>query len=353
MREAFKRSLVYIIMILLITVPGFSQPTHETPEKTAFVKEIELDQAVSRPDPEGVPTKVSVGVYVIDTSKIHDAEQTFTTDFVMVMRWKDRRLDKNAKARTLYLNNVWHPYMQIKNQSELKKHWGDMVEVDKNGIVTYRQRFSGDLSLPLNLKDYPFDKHTLSIIVASFRYSPEDVAFEVDTNRSGRAETFSIAGWSIDDDGGTRISPYYFAPQARNISQVFFEYSASRHFGYYFWRAIFPMMIIVFMSWSVFWISPNQMGAQIAVASTTILTLFAFKFSLSEFLPNISYLTRLDLFITAVTIMSFLAFAEVILTSNLAGKDETFGLAFKIDRLCRWIFPIAFTLITAFSFWIM
>jgi hypothetical protein len=91
MREAFKRSLVYIIMILLITVPGFSQPTHETPEKTAFVKEIELDQAVSRPDPEGVPTKVSVGVYVIDTSKIHDAEQTFTTDFVMVMLCKDRR----------------------------------------------------------------------------------------------------------------------------------------------------------------------------------------------------------------------------------------------------------------------
>jgi hypothetical protein len=347
------RSLVFIIMTLLITAPGFAQPTLETSEKTAFIKEIELDQAVSRPDPEGVPTKVSVGVYVIDTSKIHDAEQTFTADFVVVMQWKDRRLGKNAKVRTLYLSNVWHPYMQIKNQNKLKKHWGDMVEVDKNGIVTYRQRFSGDLSLPLNLKDFPFDKHTLSIIVASFRYSPEDVAFEVDTNRSGRAKAFSIAGWSIDDDGDTRISPYYFAPQARNISQVFFEYFASRHFGYYFWRAIFPMMIIVFMSWSVFWISPNQMGAQIAVASTTILTLFAFKFSLSEYLPNISYLTRLDLFITAATIMSFLAFTEVILTSNLAGKDETFDLAFKIDRWCRWVFPIAFALITAYCFWIM
>ena len=347
------RSLVFIIMTLLITAPGFAQPTLETPENTAFVKEIELDQAVSRPDPEGVPTKVSIGVYVIDISKIHDAEQTFTADFVVVMQWKDRRLGKGAKVRTLYLNNVWHPYMQIKNQNNLKKHWSDIVEVDKNGIVTYRQRFSGDLSLPLNLKDFPFDKHTLSIIVASFRYSPEDVAFEVDINRSGRAKTFSIAGWSIDDDGDTRISPYYFAPQARNISQIFFENFASRHLGYYFWRAIFPMMIIVFMSWSVFWISPSQMGAQIAVASTTILTLFAFKFSLSEYLPNISYLTRLDLFITAATIMSFLAFTEVILTSNLAGKDETFDLAFKIDRWCRWIFPIAFALITAYCFWII
>jgi len=237
------------------------------------------------------------------------------------------------------------------NQSKLSKHFRDIVEVDKNGMVAYRQRFSGELSLPLNLKDFPLDKHILPIIIASFRYGPEDVVFEVDKTRTGRAKKLSIADWSIDD-GKSRVSPYYFTPQDRNISRVFFEYDATRYFGYYFWRLIFPMMIIVFMSWSVFWINPRQIGAQISVASTTILTLFAFKVALVGMLPKIPYLTRLDFFIQASTIMSFLAFIEVVITSSLGGKDEKVDLALKIDLWCRWIFPITFTLITVYCFWI-
>ncbi len=340
------RLIILIIVTFLVVTPGLGQ---SIPEEIYFDKDIEVGREVSRPDSEGVPTKVSVGIYVIDILKISDAEQTFTADIAVNVQWKDRRLGNNTKVRTLSLINVWHPYIQIKNQHKLSKHLRDIVEVDTNGMVTYRQRFSGEFSFSSNLKDFPFDKHVLSIGIVSFRYGPEDVAFEVYKTYTGRAENLSIVDWSIRD-GKSRISPYYFAPEDRNISQIFYEFSASRNIGYYFWAIIFPMMIIVSMSWSVFWISPRQVGAQIGVASTTILTLFAFKMALVRILPKIPYLTRLDFFIMASTIISFLALTEVILTSNLVDKNDKVDLAFKVDRWCRWIFPIVFALITVFVF---
>ena len=311
-----------------------------------------LTASIIRPEPEGTPTEVDVGVFVIDISKINDVEQTFTADFALILRWQDPRLAGAQGVRSLFMKDIWHPYVLIQNQRKLSKHYREIVEVDGKGQVTYRQRFSGELTLPLDLKDFPFDQHLLPIQVASFRYGPQEVAFRIDTQRMGESEDFSISDWAVQK-GAARLDPYYFAPQARNIARLVYEQKVSRYLGYYFWRIIFPMMIIVFMSWVVFWISPKQMGTQIGVASRTILTLFAFKFALTSLLPKIPYLTRLDIFILASTIMSFLAFVEVIITSKLAEDEENerkVALAKKTDVWCRWMFPAAFGLITIIVF---
>jgi hypothetical protein len=47
---------------------------------------------LSRPDPEGVPTEMTVGAYLLDLQDINDAEQTFSADFFFVMAWRDERL---------------------------------------------------------------------------------------------------------------------------------------------------------------------------------------------------------------------------------------------------------------------
>src|SRR5262249_37464077 len=47
---------------------------------------------IERPAAESGPTEVSVGIWVVDISKIDSAEQSFTADIAMVLRWKDTRL---------------------------------------------------------------------------------------------------------------------------------------------------------------------------------------------------------------------------------------------------------------------
>ncbi len=48
-----------------------SQPEEEVGPRLA---------AISRPDPEGVPTRVEVGGYLMDLSSISDIDQTFSVD---------------------------------------------------------------------------------------------------------------------------------------------------------------------------------------------------------------------------------------------------------------------------------
>lgn len=45
-----------------------------------------------RPEPDGPPTKVSVGIFMVDLTGISDPEQTLTGDFAVVVTWKDPRL---------------------------------------------------------------------------------------------------------------------------------------------------------------------------------------------------------------------------------------------------------------------
>jgi hypothetical protein len=51
----------------------------------------------TRPDREGVPTKVLVGIYVIDIVSINDVEGTFTADVHWTSRWADPRLSAGSE----------------------------------------------------------------------------------------------------------------------------------------------------------------------------------------------------------------------------------------------------------------
>jgi cadmium resistance protein CadD (predicted permease) len=65
--------------------------------------------------------------------------------------------------------------------------------------------------------------------------------------------------------------------------------------------------------------------------------------------PKLPYLTRLDAFILASSILVFLSLVEVMLTTKLATDSRT-ELARLIDRRCRVVFPIAFVVASAAIF---
>ena len=118
---------------------------------------------------------------------------------------------------------------------------------------------------------------------------------------------------------------------------------------YYAVKIIAPLLLIVAMSWLVFWIDPKESGSQISVAITAMLTLIAYRFSIGELVPKVSYLTRLDYFILGSTLMVFLALLLVIITSNLAKSGQS-QLALHIDWWSRIIFPLMLIVISITAF---
>lgn len=306
----------------------------------------------SRPENEKGYTKVNIGIYIIDISRVDDANQRFSTDFILRLIWNDPRLafepDKDSPStKLLSLDEIWHPAIGIVQQENLTRHYGNSVEVASSGDVKYSQRYSGSIHFVMNLRDFPFDNHTMTLSASSYPHDIHEVQLIPDPEITGIDPVFTLTGWNVVSSG-YNTDTSYMAPQNKYRSRFNLEIAVSRRPGFFIMRIVFPLSIIVFMSWMVFWINPIHLEAQIGVSATALLSLFAFHFSMSELLPRISYLTRMDIFVTGSTLLIFLAIVETVRTSLLADNGQE-KRALDIDNFCRAFFPLLYISIAVYS----
>jgi hypothetical protein len=308
---------------------------------------------VDRPAADLGPTQVSVGMWIVDISNIDSAQQNFTAEIVVVLRWKDFRLAHAGDGVVRYpLEQVWHPRVGIVNETNSVTHkFPEFVEAEHDGAVLYRQRYVGAFTQALRLRSFPFDRQSFQIELVAVRYRPDEVTFVPDQlwirdglrQAAGIAPSITLPDWTIEK-WDTRAAVYTLAPGLENSSYVF-EFTAVRNVSHYILKVMFPLVLIVIMSWAVFWMDPIHSSAQINIAITSMLTLIAYRFATDNQLPRLPYMTRLDAFILMGTVLIFFSLIEVIITTILETNHRA-RLAKTIDRCCRLIFPLIFATAT-------
>jgi hypothetical protein len=311
----------------------------------------EVPPLIDRPNAGSGPTEISVGIWVVDINSIDSAQQTFTADMAAVMRWKDPRLAHTGSGDAHYtLEQIWHPRVTIANETNsVTRKLPDSVEVDPDGTVNYRQRYVGAFRQPLRLQSFPFDRQTFRVQLVAVRYRTNEVRFVPDQSwiRDGLREaggispTITLPDWTIEK---FELKPlvYALAP-GMQYSSYAFEFTASRNVKHYVLKVILPLVLIVIMSWAVFWIDPVNASSQISIAMTSMLTLIAYRFAVDSQLPLLPYMTRLDAFILISTLLVFFSLIEVIATIILDNTQKK-KRAKRIDAFCRVIFPGVFLL---------
>jgi hypothetical protein len=297
-----------------------------------------------RPNAEGPPTEVTVGIHMVDLTGINDVTQTLTGDFVVAQSWVDARLS-HLEGCEISLDDIWSPGLEFMNSGRLVTSRPREVDIAPGGQVNYLQRYYGTLASYHNLRDFPFDRQNIVISLMSFEWSEKDVILIVDEKMTGRRDLFNISDWTIEDVSGA-IERHYTSAYDRFLTRYDFHIIAQRITDYYIWKIILPLCLIIAMSWSVFWIDPTQFGTQIGLSATTMLTLIAFIFATTNMVPKIGYFTILDSFIVGSTILVFLALLQSLTTTYLVSKAHV-ELATRADRICRFAFPIVFVAFAA------
>jgi hypothetical protein len=302
------------------------------------------------PDPAGTPTEVGVGIYVVHLDRVDNLDQSFRLDFFLRLSWQDPRLAAvvgatGGRGCRFPLADVWEPRVLAFNRQDASLLLPRVVNVDAEGRVLHLQRVQTTLRAPMDLRDFPIDHQVLPLTLISIEYGPESVSLVTDETAATREHDVTIPGWEIHElvrrGGVLEAEVADEATQNRRFSRYDYEFHVSRELAFYVWRVIGPLTFIVLMSWAVFWIDPSNFGVQIGLASTSILTLVAFLFSLNNILPPLSYLTRMDFFLFVSLALALLAFAEAVTTAVLKAQDRE-TLALRMDRWARWLFPIAF-----------
>ncbi len=308
-----------------------------------------LPPALPRPGAGSTPTKVQYAVWLGDVTKIDSMEQTFRANFLMVLRWQDPRLCHDGPdIKKVPVDSIWNPRLLITNEvMQTTRALPEIAEVAPDGNVIYRQRYLGTFSQKLNLRTFPFDKASFHVTMVLLGHPPQDVQFVPDPlavklgmpDGVGRAETLTLQDWRVLSVTA-HPEPYKASP-GLELAGFIVNFTAARNAQYFVLKVILPLLLIVIMSWSVFWIDPADSSPQFSIAVTSMLTLIAYRFAIEANVPKLPYLTRLDAFILTSTVLVFFALIEVILVSRYArcGRLEA---ARTLDRVCRWVFPLVF-----------
>jgi hypothetical protein len=312
---------------------------------------------IDRPAANAGPTQVAVGIWIVDVTSVDSAHQNFTVEMAVALRWKDPRLAHTESGVTHYmLTQIWHPRVSVVNETNTVSHkLPESVEVDPDGTVLYRQHYAGPFTQPLRLQSFPFDRQTFRVQLVAVQYRPDEVKFVPNQSwidaglrqAGGISRSITLPDWTIET-WNIKSQDYMMSPGFEFPSYVF-EFSASRNAQHYIWNIILPLVLIVAMSWSVFWIPPTEIGPELGVATTSMLTLIAYRFAIDSQLPPLPYTTSLDTFILMSTLLVFFSFIEVLTTTLLESRHQT-KQAMRIDRYCRVAFPGFFLLASIFIF---
>ena len=305
---------------------------------------------ITRPPPTHKPTPVWMTVFIIDVDEVDNADQSFKVNVFFQARWRDPRLAHRQAGKVRRpLIDLWNPGLQIVNQQRVYSTFPEIAEIDPTGEVTYRQRVWGSFSQPLDLRNFPFDRQRFNIQLVAEPYSPEEIELKQDPQgKSGIADALSFPDWKVIR-WIARGETYLPNPHVDPLAGFVFAFDTDRRGGYFVLKIIVPLILIVAMSWVVFWIDPKDGSTQITVAITTILTFIAYQFSVSNQVPRVSYLTRLDLFILVSTALIFASLIIVVVTTALARQGRG-NPALTLDRWARILFPVIFAVVIVWTF---
>ncbi len=341
------RSLFLLILVLFLLVL-FMQPVQGSSlTESSFINGPDCNFTTpvpqTRPPSEDETTKVSIGIYLIDILYLDEIRESFETIFFMKLQWQDLRLAQKLQNRSIpycniKLDDIWNPEPYVYKHRRLTKEFDKIVSVDSQGTVTYRQIFDAELVSPLNFTKYPFDTQHLMIKIFSLPNQPERVELVEDRELNRVSEELSFVGWSV---GEAKTQTKFFPSQIfqKPVPFFLFEVEIKRQSGFFVWKAIFPLLILVSVVNLVFWVEASNIVPRVSLSTITLLSVIAYVLSLPSQIPRVPYLTAEDIFLIGSMLLIVLALTETIVTHRLNQLEQK-ALALRIDIWLRWLFPI-------------
>ena len=298
------------------------------------------------------PIPVSIGVKLQQITNVDQKSENYGVVASLVMHWKDPALafdPETVQDRYKIYNGdafssemahrglVW-PQFSIINQQGNRWVQNRLVVVFPDGEAAYLERFSTTLQAPdFDFRDFPFDVQKFFLRVDLLTPEWLFVLREIE-NYSEVGDRLGEEEWVVTEFA-TRLERGSILQ--RPVSSFRFEFMAKRHVAYYFFRILLPLIVIISVSWILFFL--KDYAKRVDAAGANLLLFIAFNFAISNDLPRLGYLTFLD----TLLISAFLVTAVVLILSVYLRRQDMQGrkeFVAKVDRYVILFYPLAYIL---------
>jgi len=336
-----------ILFALAAILTGLATPALATPPSNVFP--VDPNSMLLPPPTADRRVRVAVALHVLNLSAISELTESFQLTGYLLAQWRDRRLTykptgPNDRYRMVTPDSVWRPRLVIINVLEPRETNETSLHVEPDGLLSYVERFNALMTSSFHLRSFPFDAQKLEVIVHPFADQQAIVDFvrsrlpvwtatEFSTYSSLESWRFKSLDYNISWAASQLGGP--------GISEAKFGIMVQRRYGFYLWKVFLPLLLMVIVSWSVFWFDAPEASSQVTIAVTTILTIIAFALAISLTLPRVPYLTFTDAFFLTCYVFAFVTMVELT-TVHVAFRNERRKLAARIRYTARWLVPTAF-----------
>ncbi len=274
------------------------------------------------------PFTVFVELKLEDISKIDGKNLDFESFFTLWMDWKDPRVVEVLKKLQVYEDTdnpkwlcdflpevfwgkkkiLFDPTIEFfnrKSKPDLRTQAIDWVDIFSNGIIETRLRDTAKFkAATFDFRKFPFDSQTLafeiwsefpSSIVSLVPYEAAMSEHKENLFNFQEDEGIVIPGWNLKE---VNYYAYKFEePDEYSYQGFILELEVERISKYYIFKIFLPILLILMVSWSVFWIHPKQIEAKVNITIVALLTLIAYNLIMDQEIPKLEYITFMDAFI--------------------------------------------------------
>ena len=316
------------------------------------------------------PVEVLMGFNLVNITDVGEKEETLDFEGAIYLEWQDRRLayepeefgmssdwvpgDYSRAPSRIYQGDFavkelfegWRPHVVIPNGVGDRSITNMAISIWPDGHVAYSETFFTKAETPMDLRRFPFDRQHLEVFFHPFVYQRDEIVLVPD-DRLARTwnQNMGIADWSR---GGITmlerpIEIAYFDDSRSEISEFVVTVEIKRRPTHFVISILLPMVLLVSLTWCVFWMDNESLANRVNITFIGILSVVAYYFVILDSVPEVSYLT----FIDAVIISTFLILASGVVVGIIMEDivhDDKAALAARVDRICRWAFPLAYFL---------
>ena len=309
------------------------------------------DEHLAIPPNADGPVVADMGLYIEEIPTINEIDNTFTVEGILDLVWCDPRLkyvDQGQGAYELFLeedaqeklNTIWWPDVTFANEVSARDIANEELVIHENGTVEYKEKFTVELEARYDLYKFPFDKQTLEIEIESFAWDERFLQLHIEDRFVGFSDEFQIPEWRTDDVS-TRIGGIMEIGDRNPFSEFLMTIHVTRQFGFYIWKVLFPLIILVIMCFAVFWMDDEGLSSRLGVGFTGVLTVVAYQFIATGSLPKVPYITLMDSYIAFSFVIMVVTIFQSIVVSGY-NKDDKKETALRIDKISRYIFPLVY-----------
>eukprot|EP00929_Paragymnodinium_shiwhaense_P023804 TRINITY_DN14818_c0_g1_i2.p1 TRINITY_DN14818_c0_g1~~TRINITY_DN14818_c0_g1_i2.p1 ORF type:complete len:400 (+),score=74.03 TRINITY_DN14818_c0_g1_i2:97-1296(+) len=304
-----------------------------------------------RPHQGGDADFVEFGITLRAISNIDMKVGSYNADVVTTWRWSDERnarlVQKGHKNVTisdeLARKRIWLPDVGVTNYASGSVDIvSSSIVIERTGVTTKVERCLAVLKTPFSARAFPFDSQVLRVTVGSRTFMAGDL----------QLSPMQGPAWTIVEDDVMNTTE--FSLTSFDLS-VFEEVDGMLHKSRgqlsvnvlrdpttYIGGSIVPELLVLAISYSVFWFpltAPFAMP-RVATALIAFLSLLTLNLKTNAILPRAAGLTWIDLFECSVQSLMFFTVCLNILALASSHSFDAPHVATGINNELKIVFPV-------------